>query len=112
MSDRRTIASRELDWRTGDNKFTLHFRGSKALLCVIPDAVHPNMWRISCAGRLSDMVNLARAKDAALTWALGDLNRDQDSPSHPTCVLMRWMGGGVKMPPLMGALHESSTRPR
>jgi hypothetical protein len=40
-------------------------------ITVCPDARHPNMWRIRHRdGRLSDIVNLARAKDAALDWAL------------------------------------------
>ncbi len=37
---------------------------------VVPDAEWPDMWRIRHDdGRLSDMVNLSRAKDAAITWA-------------------------------------------
>lgn len=83
---RRTIGSKELDWRTADNKFTLHFGRSKPLLSVIQDATYANMWRISHRGRLSDMANLTRAKDAALTWGLHDLNRGQDSPSEASHV--------------------------
>lgn len=34
------------------------------------DDQYPNMWRIHASdGRISDMVNLSRAKDAAITWA-------------------------------------------
>jgi hypothetical protein len=33
------------------------------------DAKHPAMWRIHKNGRISDMVNLTRAKDAALASA-------------------------------------------
>lgn len=96
MSDRRTIASKELDWRKGDNKFTLHLRGrSQPLLSVIPDAVYPNMWRINHRGRISDMVNITRAKDAALSWALGDLNSSQDSPSEAPYVRLDAQGGAV-----------------
>jgi hypothetical protein len=36
---------------------------------IEPDARWPNMWRVRKGERLSDMVNLSRAKDAALTWA-------------------------------------------
>lgn len=78
---RRTVASTELEWRTRDSEFTLYFRGSKPLLKVAPDVTYPNMWRINHRGRISDAGNLARAKDAALSWALGELNRGQDG--HP-----------------------------
>jgi hypothetical protein len=45
-----------------DNKFTG--------VVVRQDGNYPSMWRIHVAdGRVSDMVNLPRAKDAALTWA-------------------------------------------
>jgi hypothetical protein len=37
---------------------------------VVPDSRWPNMWRVrSTDGSLSDMVNLARAKDAAIAIA-------------------------------------------
>jgi hypothetical protein len=32
---------------------------------VLPDGRYPGMWRIHYEGRVSDMVNLSRAKDAA-----------------------------------------------
>jgi hypothetical protein len=37
---------------------------------VRPDATWPGMWRVHTAdGQVSDMVNLTRAKDAAIAWA-------------------------------------------
>jgi hypothetical protein len=36
---------------------------------VEPDSQWPKMWRVCKDGRKSDMVNLARAKDAAIVWA-------------------------------------------
>jgi hypothetical protein len=78
---RRIVASTELVWRDCGVGFTLHLGRSKPLLSVVPDATYSGMWRISHRGRLSDMVNLTRAKDAGLSWALGDLNRGQESPS-------------------------------
>jgi hypothetical protein len=36
---------------------------------IFQDAKYPNMWRIRSNGKISDMVNLTRAKDAALSWA-------------------------------------------
>jgi hypothetical protein len=39
----------------------------KPLARIVPDGRWPGMWRISWSdGRLSDMVNLSRAKDAAI----------------------------------------------
>ena len=39
-------------------------------IVVRPDVRWHGMWRIhSPDGRVSDMVNLSRAKDAAITWA-------------------------------------------
>jgi hypothetical protein len=38
---------------------------------VRPDDKYPQMFRIHANGRISDMVNLARAKDAARTWLEG-----------------------------------------
>lgn len=39
---------------------------------VVPDDRWPEMWRVRHEGRLSDIVNLTRAKDAALSWARAD----------------------------------------
>lgn len=44
--------------------------GRKATgISVRPDGQWPGMWRIHHDQRVSDMVNLARAKDAAVSWA-------------------------------------------
>jgi hypothetical protein len=40
-------------------------------LTVRPDDEWPGMWRIHYRGKVSDMVNLTRAKDAALSWIGG-----------------------------------------
>ena len=94
---RRVVASTELDWRACGNGFTLHLGRSKPLLSVVPDATYSGMWRISHRGRLSDMANLTRAKDAGLTWALGDLNRGQESPVEAPYSDQR--GAGAGQPP-------------
>ena len=39
-------------------------------VAVRADNKWPGMWRIHGKGRVSDMVNLTCAKDAAITWAL------------------------------------------
>src|SRR5262249_42977166 len=40
-------------------------------LVVCPDPKWPSMWRIHYGGRISEMVNLPRAKDAAINWVGG-----------------------------------------
>ena len=43
---------------------------------VREEADWPGMWRVhSAGGQISDMVNLTRAKDAAITWALHSSGR-------------------------------------
>ena len=41
---------------------------------IEPDANWPGMWRVRFGGMLSDMANLSRAKDAAISIALRELN--------------------------------------
>jgi hypothetical protein len=42
---------------------------------IMPDQVYPKMWRVrDTDGALSDMVNLTRAKDAAMSIAPAHLN--------------------------------------
>jgi hypothetical protein len=44
---------------------------TQALVRIVPDQVHANMWRVIRAnGQLSDMLNKARAKDVA--WGIAD----------------------------------------
>jgi hypothetical protein len=53
--------------------------GSKAgrvMATLEPDARWPGMWRVRFGGELSDMVNLARAKDTAASTVLRQLNAD------------------------------------
>jgi hypothetical protein len=48
---------------------------------IEPDAVHTDMWRVRrMDGTLTDMVNLTRAKDAAMAIALAELNA-QETPA-------------------------------
>lgn len=50
-------------------------RSGRPLATIVPDTEWPGMWRVRMPdGRLSDMVNLTRAKDAALSLALAVLN--------------------------------------
>lgn len=46
-------------------------RQTKPLVTVRPDAQWPSMWRLHWPdGSISDMVNLSRAKDAAMVLAM------------------------------------------
>ena len=50
--------------------------GRRKLAQIEPDAVWPSMWRVRTPdGRLTDMVNISRARDAARALALAALNQ-------------------------------------
>src|SRR5262245_25263505 len=55
---------------TGSTAWTLyHGKSPRPLVYVVPDGVYAGMWRIEWPdARMSDRVNLARAKDAAMAW--------------------------------------------
>ena len=71
------FASSELTW-SGD-KLCL---GRDVLVAVVRDQHHPGMWRIRVGAELSDMVNLARARDAARSVAVALLNGGRYSGRH------------------------------
>jgi hypothetical protein len=75
---RKVIVGRDrLIWcHTTDRRLLLcHGRGRNPLVTVEPDSKYTGMYRIRFPdGGLSDMVNLTRAKDAALAFALRALN--------------------------------------
>jgi hypothetical protein len=48
--------------------------GGRVLATVEPDGNWSGMWRVRSGGTLSDMANLSRAKDAALSIVLRELN--------------------------------------
>src|SRR5262249_42774136 len=71
---------RDLTWRRErDGSLVLCRAGSSAILArVVADHVYPSMWRVKMpSGKLSDMTNLTRAKDAAMSIVLSILNREQ-----------------------------------
>jgi hypothetical protein len=47
----------------------LYFGRTFTGVSVEPDPKWPDMWRVRLGDRLSDMVNLTRARDAAIAWA-------------------------------------------
>jgi len=63
----------------------LHYGSSKRPLAeIVPDTHWPNMWRIAWPdGRLSDMTNLSRARDAAQVIA-------ERGPPARDRMLLRW----------------------
>lgn len=55
-------------WRKAGKGWRL-FAGKRRCGDVVPDSKNPGMWRAWCDGRLSDMANLSRAKDAVACFA-------------------------------------------
>ena len=48
--------------------------GARVMATIELDGNWPGMWRVRFGGMLSDMANLSRAKDAAITIVLRGLN--------------------------------------
>jgi hypothetical protein len=62
-----TYKSHNLSWRGNDLRCA-----GKTIVSIAPHRTYTGMWRVVLPdGRLSDMANRARAKDAAMTIALG-----------------------------------------
>jgi hypothetical protein len=62
----------QLEFRRDGDGITCHLPGKARVLARIePDATYPRMWRVRFPdGRLSGMVNKARAKDVA--WGIAE----------------------------------------
>ena len=91
---RGIVASHQLQWRNSKSGRTLHLNGTgPALARLVPDTA-TGLWRVSCDGQLSDIVNLTRASDAAISLALASLKSSQETPleRHP-CVISVEMAG-------------------
>jgi hypothetical protein len=67
---RQGYRSHELNW----DGLQLKLGRGRVVATVEPDSKWPGMYRVRCGGKLSDMVNLTRAKDAARSLALMELN--------------------------------------
>jgi hypothetical protein len=50
-------------------RLVLHIGGRSTGITVERDPGRPSMWRVHRTGQASDIVNLTRAKDAAVAWA-------------------------------------------
>ncbi len=74
----RIVSHQALTWKGN----TLFFKRRK-MVEIEQDARYPKMWRVKHPdGRLSDMVNLTRARDAAVGFALASLNSGtKETPS-------------------------------
>ena len=70
----KTYESRDLYF----DGLTLRLKTGRILAVVVPDDKWPNMYRVRIGGEISDMGNLSRAKDAAISLALAELRRSQD----------------------------------
>jgi hypothetical protein len=67
----REYRARELKWH--DRQLKL---GSRLLATIEPDGTWAGMFRVRLpSGHVTDMVNVTRAKDAAISLALAALNR-------------------------------------
>jgi hypothetical protein len=56
----------------------LRLRSGQPLATIEPDQLWPTMWRVRMHdGHLTDMINRTRAKDAAMSLVLADLNGRQ-----------------------------------
>jgi hypothetical protein len=100
----KAIVGRDrLTWRrTADRRLLLcHGRGRNSLVTVEPDSKYTGMYRIRFSdGGFSDMVNLTRAKDAALAFALQALNCEvQETPPDASYVRQRRSAGGLQNVP-------------
>jgi hypothetical protein len=89
--DRKTVVGRDrLTWRhtTDDRLLLCHGSRRNPLVTVEPESKYTGMYRIRFpAGGLSDIVNLTRAKDAALAFALQALNCEaQETPPDASYV--------------------------
>jgi len=56
--------------------------GRRVVATIEPDSKWPGMWRVRRGGSISDLVNLSRAKDAAIAIAQSDRNalEERDAP--------------------------------
>ena len=86
-----------LTWKRVPNGFALHLGKSRnPILHVVPDSRWPHMWRIRHRDNsLSDLLNLARAKDAAQSHALAELRAQEVGKRSAQGAPMRFSGSPV-----------------
>jgi hypothetical protein len=102
------IPSSRLSWRAAGDGFVCHLGGRGPLLRLMPDQTYPDMWRIVFPdGRVSDMTNLTRAKDAGLSHAIAYVRKGAAAPpvrpadvpatSHQNARAAVFHAGGVEV---------------
>ena len=72
FESRHCFGRNELVW--DGLQLRLRTAGGPVLATVEKDTHWPGMWRVRLGRRLSDMANLSRAKDAAISIVLRGLN--------------------------------------
>jgi hypothetical protein len=82
MNQRKTDSYRHKDLRWDGHKLRLN--SGRLLATVEPDAEWAGMYRVRLTdGELTDMVNMARARDAAAHLVLADLNQHASRVEAP-----------------------------
>jgi hypothetical protein len=81
FESRHCFGRNELVW--DGLRLRLRTMGGPVMATVEADANWPGMWRVRFGGRLSDMANLSRAKDAAISLVLGELNGGSHANKSP-----------------------------
>ena len=98
-----------LFWRSDGQRLWLFHRTSHCpLIGVEPDSKYPKMFRVRYRdGALSDMVNLTRAKDAAIAIALRSLNSGAQESPLAAAYVRKKPSKVVKAPSAANPLHEA-----
>jgi hypothetical protein len=82
IGSNRVFSAQALAWRGND----LHLGRGGKLVSIVSDAKYPGIWRVQYPdGRLTDMVNRTRVKDAALSIARAIL-KGEETPSDQALV--------------------------
>src|SRR6516164_6596919 len=81
FESRHCFGRNELVW--DGLQLRLRRAGGPVMATVEEDANWPGMWRVRFGGKLSDMANLSRAKDAAIFLALSKLNGGSHADKSP-----------------------------
>lgn len=72
------VARHELTWK---GRY-LYLR-DRRVASIEPDSQWSGIWRVRWQGKLSDMVTISRAKDAAMCVVLADSNRQETGRMAP-----------------------------
>src|SRR6516164_338500 len=81
FESRHCFARSELIW--DGLQLKLRSIDGPVMATIEPDANWPGMWRVRFGGKLSDMANLSRAKDTAISIVLRALNANSKYAASP-----------------------------